>query len=277
MINQIYPCLWFDGQARAAADFYCTLFNNSKIIADSPILTKFELNKNKFMALNGGSKYKINPSISFSISCDSLEETNNLWNQLMDRGKELMPIDRYEWSERFGCLQDRFGLSWQLSLNKRPVKQKIKPCLIFANKNWGRTEEAINFYSSIFDHSSTDLLIHYYVNGNHTKKVFYSEFTLNHLQLIAMDSQNEHNYSFNDAVSFVVECQSPKEIEFLRKKLTDGGQESISGWLKDRFGVSWQVVPAILGKLMENPKRADGLTKKLIKVKKNESTAHLNF
>ena len=92
-----------------------------------------------------------------------------------------------------------------------------------------------------------------------------------------MDSQNEHNYSFNDAVSFVVECQSPKEIEFLRKKLTDGGQESISGWLKDRFGVSWQVVPAILGKLMENPKRADGLTKKLIKVKKNESTAHLNF
>lgn len=276
MINQIYPCLWFDGQARAAADFYCSLFNNSKITADSPIVTKFELNKNKFMALNGGSKHKINPSISISVLCETIEETNELWDQLIEQGRALIPINQHAWSERYGWLQDRFGLSWQISLSEKEIKQKIRPCLLFTDKQFGRAEEAIHFYSSIFDYSSTDILMHYPAKENYAGKVLYSEFTLNHLQLLAMDGPGVHDFAFNDAVSFVIECESPKKIDYLWKRLTDGGQEKMCGWLKDRFGVSWQIVPAILGKLMENPEKVEGIAKKLIKIKKIDLDALLN-
>lgn len=67
----MYPCLWFDGQAKAAADFYCTIFPNSKISSHSPMVVYFELNGKQFMGLNGGPKFKFNESVSFVITCDT--------------------------------------------------------------------------------------------------------------------------------------------------------------------------------------------------------------
>ena len=131
MNNPIYPCLWFDGQAKAAADFYCSVFKNSVIITDTPLVVTFELNGKKFMGLNGG-----------------------------------------------------------------PM------------------------------------------------------------------------FTFNEAVSFVVECETQEEIDYFWEKLTTGGSESMCGWLKDEFGVSWQIVPTILSKLMSNPEKAPAVMKAFMKMKK---------
>ncbi|MES2777327.1 MAG: VOC family protein [Bacteroidota bacterium] len=104
MANQMYPCLWFDGQAKAAADYYCSIFKDSKILAENPIVVQFELNGNKFMALNGGPKYKFSPATSFVIECDTQEEIDHYWASLGEGG-------RYD---QCGWLDDKYGVSWQV-------------------------------------------------------------------------------------------------------------------------------------------------------------------
>lgn len=104
MTNQMYPCLWFDGQAKAAADYYCSIFKTSKITAENPFVITFELNGYKFMALNGGPQYKFTPATSFVIECASQEEIDYYWEQL---GKDGKP-------GKCGWLDDKFGVSWQI-------------------------------------------------------------------------------------------------------------------------------------------------------------------
>lgn len=105
MSNQLYPCLWFDGQARAAAELYCTIFPNSKIISDSGMVVIFELNGQKFMGLNGGPHFKFNEAVSFVITCKDQEEIDHYWYKLIaDGGKESM----------CGWCKDKYGMSWQV-------------------------------------------------------------------------------------------------------------------------------------------------------------------
>jgi predicted 3-demethylubiquinone-9 3-methyltransferase (glyoxalase superfamily) len=279
MNNNIHPCLWFDGNAKAAADFYCSLFKNSKITTDTPMVVMFELSGKKFMGLNGGPMFKINPSISLFVLCESINETNELWNKLMDGGKTLMPIDKYPWSERYGWVQDKFGLTWQVSVvYKAGDKQQITPSMLFTGNQFGKAEEAIKLYASIFDSSSTDTQIHYYPDGDaNAGKVMFSEFKLNQYPLIAMDGPGEHAYTFNEAVSLVVNCDTQKEIDYFWNKLTsDGGQESMCGWLKDKFGVSWQIVPSIIGQLMSDPEKAPRVMQAVMKMKKLDIETMVN-
>lgn len=104
MTNQIYPCLWFDGQAKAAAEFYCTVFKNSKITTDTGMVVKFELNGKQFMGLNGGPHFKINEAVSFVVECDTQVEIDFYWNKLTEGGQEV----------NCGWLKDKFGVSWQI-------------------------------------------------------------------------------------------------------------------------------------------------------------------
>jgi predicted 3-demethylubiquinone-9 3-methyltransferase (glyoxalase superfamily) len=105
MTKQIYPCLWFDSQAKEAAEFYCSIFPNSKIIHDSGMVVNFELNGQFFMGLNGGNYYKLNEGVSFVISCEDQNEIDHYWNNLTaDGGLE----------QNSGWCKDKFGLSWQV-------------------------------------------------------------------------------------------------------------------------------------------------------------------
>ncbi|MFA5971328.1 MAG: VOC family protein [Lentimicrobiaceae bacterium] len=270
MNNPIYPCLWFDGNAKAAAEFYCSVFRNSKIVDDNPMVVNFELNGNLIMALNGGPMFKFNPSISMFVHCESHSETNLVWDKLIKGGKELMPIDKYPWSERYGWLEDKFGFTWQISVAAtEEAKFKITPSMLFTGKQFGRAEEAITFYSSVFENSATGLLLHYEENDPNEGKVLYSEFNLNHYSIIAMDGPGVHEFTFNEAFSFTVSCQSQEEIDYYWNKLTEnGGSEGQCGWLKDKFGVSWQIVPAILGTLMSDPVKSERVVNAFMQMKK---------
>jgi predicted 3-demethylubiquinone-9 3-methyltransferase (glyoxalase superfamily) len=104
MANQIYPCLWFDGQAKAAAEFYCSIFPNSKISSENPMVVKWELNCNQFMGLNGGPQYKFSPANSYVIECETQEEIDHYWDKLGDGGVY----------NQCGWLDDKFGVSWQI-------------------------------------------------------------------------------------------------------------------------------------------------------------------
>ena len=104
MNKQIYTCLWSDGGAKEMAEYYCTIFSNSKITGVNPIVVNFELNDTKFMALNGGPLYKFSPATSFVIECDTQDEIDHYWNQLGKDGKY----------NRCGWLDDKFGVTWQI-------------------------------------------------------------------------------------------------------------------------------------------------------------------
>ncbi|MFM2326597.1 MAG: hypothetical protein RIR31_799, partial [Bacteroidota bacterium] len=128
MSNNIHPCLWYDGNAKAAAEFYCSIFENSRITVDTPMVVNFELCGQKFMGLNGGPKFKFNPSISFFVICETDDETEMLWKKLSEDGMIMMPLDKYDWSEKYGFVQDKFGLAWQIMKGKySDVNQKITP------------------------------------------------------------------------------------------------------------------------------------------------------
>ncbi len=115
MNNNIHSCWWFDGNAKEAADFYCSIFPESKITIDTPMVVNFELWGQKFMALNGGTIFTKNPSISHFVVFDTIEEVDNAWTSLSEGGKVMMPLDTYPWSKKYGWIQDKFGVSWQLS------------------------------------------------------------------------------------------------------------------------------------------------------------------
>ena len=277
MLNQIYPCLWFNGNAKAAAEYYCSIFKNSKITVDTPLVVNFELDGKKFMGLNGGPNFTFTAAISFFVLLESIDQTNEVWNKLIEGGQALMPIDKYPWSERYGWVQDKFGLTWQVSIvTKAGDPQKIMPSMLFAGNQFGRAEEAIQFYTSVFNNSASDLLVHYPEGNPHAGKLMYSEFNLKKYGIIAMDGPGEHKFNFNEAVSFVVNCETQQEIDHYWNKLTEGGSESMCGWLKDKFGVSWQIVPTVLGKLMKNPEKAPRVMQAFMKMKKFDIETLMN-
>ena len=256
--NPIKSCLWFDGNALEAAEYYCSIFPNSKINEIHPMVVTFELNGTKFMGLNGGPHFKFNPSCSFTVFCETIEETNRVWDILFEGGKALMPIDQYEWSKRYGWLEDKYGLSWQITVTEAERETpKITPSLLFTDDLFGKCGEAINFYASIFGNSSTTLLVPFPDDDENAGKVMYSEFKLSNHDLIAMDGAGAHGFAFNESVSLVVDCDTQDEIDYYWNRLTEGGQESRCGWLKDKFGMSWQIIPAITGKLLTDPEKGE--------------------
>lgn len=271
MNNTIHPCIWYNGNAKEAANFYCGLFSNSRITADTPMVVNFELEGQKFMGLNGGPKFSPNPSISFFVIGETNEEINTLWQSLSDGGLVMMPLNKYDWSEYYGFVQDRFGLSWQLMKGKySDVNQKITPCFLFTNAQYGKAEEAVRYYTGLFPHSSiSGILLYGEGETQAAGKVKHSQFILQEKVFMAMDGPGDHHFGFTEGLSFVVECNTQEEIDFYWNTLTsDGGQESMCGWLKDRFGVSWQIIPAHLGKLMTDPARAGRVMQALLQMKK---------
>jgi len=259
MKEKITPCLWFDGQAKDAAKLYCTAFDNAKIVAQSPIVTAIDVAGQNFTLLDGGPMYKPTPSISFFYICENAQELDRAWNALSKEGTVLMGLDKYPWSEKYGWLNDKFGISWQIALGKlSDVGQKITPCFMFTGKQYGRVDEAIKHYSSIFKNSSVDGILRY---GKDQKpdeegKVQHAQMALNGQKFMLMESAASHNFTFTEGVSLTIHCENQDEVDYYWEKLTQNGEESMCGWLKDKFGVSWQIIPTILSQIMSDPAKA---------------------
>jgi predicted 3-demethylubiquinone-9 3-methyltransferase (glyoxalase superfamily) len=274
--GRIAPCIWFDDAAEAAATFYTDLFPDARILAtsrypkgfDNPagkprgsvVTVEFEIAGVHFTALNGGPHLRPNPSISCILNFDpsrdpkARENLDATWAALSEGGRALMPLDAYPFSPRYGWTTDRFGVSWQLILSDpsgdpRPF---VVPSLLFTGAVAGRAEEAIAFYTSVFEDSRTGLVARYGegqapdVPGT----IMYADFMLDGQWLAAADSAQAHAFAFDEGVSLQVLCDSQAEVDRFWSKLSEGGEEGVCGWLKDGFGVSWQVVPTRLIEMM---------------------------
>ncbi|WP_276131847.1 VOC family protein [Polluticoccus soli] len=272
MQQQITPCLWFDAQAQEAANFYCSQFANAKIVSQSPIVTEIEVSGQRMILLEGGPKYKPNPSISFFYLSEDAGEIDRIWEAMInDGGQVLMALDKYPWSEKYGWINDKYGISWQLSVGKMSdVGQKITPSLLFVGEQYGRAEEAIEQYSSIFKDVKLDGIMRYGDNEqpDQAGKVKHAQVAFNGNKFMFMDSAHAHKFQFSEGVSFTIYCDTQEEIDYYWDRLTENGSESMCGWLKDKFGVSWQIVPSIIGKLMTDPAKAGKAAKAFMEMRK---------
>lgn len=272
MKEKITPCLWFDGKAKEAASLYCSVFADSRITEQSPIVTGIDVSGQSITLLDGGPVYKPNPSISFYYICEKELDIDRIWKALSNGGQVMMPLDKYPWGEKYGWITDTYGISWQLALGKiSDVGQRITPCLMFTGKQYGFAEDAIKYYTSIFEDSKVDGILRYNNNELPDKegKVKHAQIVLCGQKFMLMESAHTHNFMFSEGVSLTVYCETQQEIDRYWQNLTEGGgEESMCGWLKDKYGVSWQIVPTILSKIMKDPAKAGKAAKAFMAMRK---------
>lgn len=271
MKEQITPCLWFNNQAKEAGAFYCSTLAKAKPVSQSPIVTEIEISGQPITLLDGGPMYQPNASISLFYVCDTEEEIDRIWEAFAREGSVLMPLDKYEWSERYGWINDKYGVSWQFWLGDiEEVGQRVTPCLLFTGKQSGLAAEAMDHYASIFKNPVHESILRYEnteAPGQHGK-VKQARLALNGQKFMFRDAVQAHDFTFSEGVSFTIHCQTQSEIDYYWERLTEGGEESMCGWLKDKFGVSWQVIPTILVKLMSDSSKAGKAAKAFMQMRK---------
>ena len=277
MNNNIFPCLWFNGDGKEAADFYCEIFNG-KITADTPVVLNIELFGQKLMFLNAGPQFEKNASISFTILCETEDEVQQYWNELVKNGTILMELAEYPWSKKYGWVRDQFGVTWQIYLGEKLGDQNIIPTLMFIYQNNGQAQKAIEFYTSIFPNSKVGGILKYgegVGNENHevAENVQHADFEIDHYKIFCMDNSHDHQFHFNEGISIVVMTDDQKQTDHLWNSLVAGGRPSMCGWLKDQFGVSWQIVPKKLLELMndfDQPIKAQKVVEAMMSMQKIE-------
>lgn len=289
MQHRISPCLWFNTEAEDAAKFYTSVFSDAEMLRvlhfgkagsegsgqpEGLVMTaEFRIANLEFVALNGGPVFKPNPSISFFVVAETEEESDLLWNRLSEGGMVMMPYQAYDWAEKYGFLQDKFGVSWQISWGKLEDTggDKIIPSLMFTKQGAGRAEEAVQFYATIFSgHQLRHLLKYGPGEAQQEGMVMHGQFNMEGQEFMVMDSSISHEFSFSIGVSLVINCENQAENDYFYDALVKGGEESQCGWLKDKFGVSWQVVPVELTSMMTDPdkEKAERATKAMMQMKK---------
>ncbi|MBI4068386.1 VOC family protein [Candidatus Kaiserbacteria bacterium] len=290
-MQKITPHLWYDKEAKEAAEFYVSAFGgDSKVkgvqtLHDTPSgdtdVVSFELLGKSFMAISAGPYFKFTPVISFIVNFDpsrDKEADKNIdvvWKKLSQGGTVLMDIGEYPFSKRYGWIQDKYGLTWQLMLTNPEGEERpyIVPMFLFVRERAGKAEEATNFWTSVFKDSKKGTLMRHPA-GNPTEKegtVLFTDFKLLDTWFAAMDSANPgHNFDFNEAVSFIVKCEDQAEIDYYWEKLSAVPASEQCGWLKDKYGVSWQIVPAAMDRMMQSgtKEQIDQVTQTFLKMKK---------
>lgn len=250
--------MWYDKEAKEAAQFYISLFEksnllNTHIIKNPPPygeaeVVSFELAGQQFASISAGPYFTLNPSASLTVSCSTSEEVNGLWQALSEGGTELMALGEYPFSKRYAWVQDRYGLSWQLMLAEEEgqLVQKITPNLMFSGESCGKAEEAIQYYTEVFKNSEIGFISKYAEGEAQSAmaKVNYSAFKLDGVALSAMDNGYDVDYTFNESFSLIVNCTDQMEIDYFWAKLSAVPEAENCGWCKDQFGVSWQILPS---------------------------------
>jgi predicted 3-demethylubiquinone-9 3-methyltransferase (glyoxalase superfamily) len=253
-MEKITPHLWFDVEAKEAGAFYASVVPGSRVKNTATIhatpsgsvdIVVVDLGGQEMTLISAGDLFKFTPAISFLVQCETKTEVDALWEKLSHGGQVLMELGAYPFSEHYGWTQDRYGVSWQVMYaGDWQFHQKITPMFMFTGEQSGRAEEAMTFWASVFRDSAVGPARRHGPGEEPDREgtIKHATFTLEGQEFMAMDSAHPHGFAFNEALSLQVHCDTQEEIDYYSDKLSaDPGAEQC-GWLKDRFGVSWQIV-----------------------------------
>lgn len=289
-IQKIVPHLWFDNEANDAMEFYISVFPNSKLNFKTTLdgtpsgkveIVSFDVCGYEFQAISAGPYFKPNPAISFMINFDpsqdekAKERIDEVWNKLILGGKVLMPMDEYPFSDRYGWIEDRYGVSWQLILTKPEGEKRpaVIPSFLFVTETGEKAEEATDFYLSVFRDTKRGAMVRYPsgMQPNKEGAIMFTDFKLEDQWFVAMDGVNDmHNFSFTPGVSLMVRCDTQEEIDYYWERLSAVPEAEQCGWLTDRYGVSWQIVPTKMDEMLTKgtEEQKTKVTEAFLKMKK---------
>jgi predicted 3-demethylubiquinone-9 3-methyltransferase (glyoxalase superfamily) len=287
-MQKISPHLWYDTQAANAARFYVRTFGDrSRILHEYQLhetpsgsvdVVAFELRGQRFDAISAGPLFTFTPAISFTVACKSAGEVDRLFATLGDGGEALMPLDEYPFSKRFGWTTDRWGLSWQLVLaGDYAYRHEITTTLLFVGDQAGKAEDAMKHYASVFPDGAMGGVARYPAGMEPEREgtVMHGAVFLAGQEFFAMDSSRRHEFTFNEAVSLMVHCDSQTEIDRYWSALSADPAAEQCGWLKDRYGVSWQITPTALDEMLRSgtPEQRERVTQAFLAMKKFDLAA----
>lgn len=297
--QRITPHIWCHGNAEEVGAFYASVFPNTRWkfesrypetglldfqepFAGRPLTVSVDIGGYRLMLINAGDEFTPGPSLSFMLNFDPFmfggDETaaraslGNIWRELAEGGKELMPLGEYPFSKRYGWVQDRFGVNWQLMLtdpagDPRPF---VIPALMFDGKAQGSAAHAADTYVALFAGTPGGAEVgHRMPYGEPTGKasaeaLAFGEFRIGDQWFMASDNGSGVDFGFDPGVSLEVTCDDQAEIDRLWEALSSEPHAEQCGWAQDRFGVSWQIVPADMERLLQR----NGAYGKLMRMKK---------
>lgn len=289
--DKLVPCLWFDNNAKEAVEFYVSIFKHSKItresiIYDTPsgdaLMLAFTLAGQNFEALNGGPDFHFNSAFSLMVNFDSDQEKDPeaylraTWDHLKDGGKVLMELGEYPFSQLYGWVEDKYGLNWQLILTQpgNEMRPFIMPALLFSGPVYYQAQKAREFYLDVFAQSQPGPLLLYGSDDpyNQEGSVMFSDLSLKDTWLVLMDGQLAPGMTFSEAISLIIYVDTQEEIDYFHERLNHVDEADVCGWVKDQFGISWQIVPRRLNEMLQNGTRnqRENVTQALLQMKKIE-------
>lgn len=283
-MQKITPNLWCRGNAREMADFYTSIFPGSKItggskypeseedgladfqreLAGKDLTIDMMLAGHDFTLINAGPEFTPTPANSTFVNFNTKEDPearehlDQVWAKLAEGGEVLMELGKYPFSEYYGWVQDKYGYSWQLMvLEPQGEFTCIVPSLLFSGRVQNKAQEAINFYVSVFKDARVGYVMKYEEDTGPAKageSVAYGDMELAPGEwMSAMDNGTDQEQHFSEAVSYSVVCKDQDEIDYFWGKLSSVPEFEQCGWCKDKYGVSWQIVPENMGELMKKP------------------------
>lgn len=279
MRQKIIPCIWLESRAREAAAWYTGIFPESAceyeaVLPDTPggeaVILTVNLWGSRIQLLEAGPMFERNPSFSYMVACATCEQAEQLWQALSDGGRAQvrMPFDRYPFCEKYGWLTDRFGISWQVMHDGGQAVQRITPALLFTDEIGGQAEEAMNSYCALLRQRGIDAggmegHLQYTAPAQAVGKaglLATGRFRLAGREIMVMDSAVmdstvKHEFTFNPMQSFIIYCTDQAEVDYFWRNLSADAASEQCGWLKDRFGVSWQIIPEVMEDMMANGSR----------------------
>ena len=282
-MQKVIPHLWFDKEAKEAANFYVSVFPDSTITSSTLLrntpsgdcdVVAFDLMGYSFLAISAGPLFTFNPSVSFFVLCKTNDEVDRLWAELSEGGHVLMELGEYPFSKRYGWTADKYGVTWQVSLDDGhyQYRHRITPTLMYVGNVAGKAEEAMRFYASVLPQSTVGDIARYPAGMEPDKEgtVMHGSVTLAGQEFFAMDSAQEHDFNFNEAISLIVNCDSQEEIDRYWYKLSAVPAAEQCGWLKDKFGLSWQITPSDMEEMLRSSSQAqvDRVTQAFLPMKK---------
>lgn len=282
-MQKITPNIWFQGNAEEAINFCLDVFSDGEIVskdyypnsaeegladfqadfAGKVLSIEYRLGDLNFTAINAGEEFRPNPSISFMVNFDPSRDDNarehldEVWNKLIDGGEARMALDKYDFSEHYGWVEDRYGVNWQLILTDPAGEPRpfMMPAMMFAGPALGKANAARHYYAEIFENSrlasearypeTTDIFI--------KDHLMFSDLQLAGQWFVMNDGGPQQDFTFTEGVSLAVACRDQAEIDYFWEKLSTVPEAEICGWCKDQFGVSWQIIPENMAELMQRP------------------------
>lgn len=276
---KLFPCIWFNNNTQEAITFYSSIFDNVEVISANQNTVDFTIEGTKFMGLNGGSEFSPNPGVSYFVYCENNhEKIEKLYQKLQTDGFVLMPLGTYDWSSKYAWVQDRYGVNWQLDIDAINNTQKVVPTLLFTKEKANLVKEAAAYYINIFKNSQE--IISYAFpkeSPSDEETLLFSQVKLEHTLFNLISGGNEpHPFDFSEGNSFVILCDTQEEIDYYWDLFAKEGKEGKSGWIQDKYGIWWQVIPSALKTLLNHPSQGAKVAKVLESMNKIEFEVLLN-